>query len=304
MSPSGRPLLPTPSVEHPIAVVGATGEQGGAVARELLVRDVAVRALLRDPSAERARALDAAGAQLAEADFEDEASLREAFSGAAAVFAMASPTPDGGVEAEAEHGKAIARAAQAAGVANLVYSSVGGVERETGIPHFESKREIELLLLELGVPSTFIRPAFFMDNFARFMAPTQEDGSLVVRLPMPGDVPLQMIAVADVAAASVAALLAPSRVPDGAIEIAGDELTGQQVAAAYAEHRAMPARFEQLPTTGLDDDMRAMFEWFSNPPAYRADLALTRELVPGALRFAEWLRTTDSPPDANPRITP
>lgn len=293
MSSPDRPPPPTPSAEHPIVVVGATGEQGGAVARDLLARDVAIRALVRNPTAERARTLDASGAELAKADLEDEASLREAFASASAVFAMASPTPDGGVKAEAEHGKAIARAARGAGVPYLVYSSVGGVERDTGIPHFESKREIELLLLDLGVPSTFIRPAFFMDNFTRFMAPTQEDGTLVVRLPMPGDVPLQMIAVADVAAASVAALLDPSRVPDGAIEIAGDELTGEQVAAAFGEHRGMPARFEELPTTVLDDDMKAMFQWFSNPPAYLADLTVTRELVSEALSFAQWLKTTD-----------
>jgi uncharacterized protein YbjT (DUF2867 family) len=293
VSTSDRPRPPQPTADEPIVVVGATGEQGGTVARTLLARGTSVRAIVRDPDAERARALVAAGAQLAVADLADEPSLHAAFEGASAVFAMASPTPDGGVAAEAEHGKAIARAAAAIAVPHVVYSSVGGVERDSGIPHFESKFAIEQTLLELGVPCTFIRPVFFMDNFVRFMAPAEEDGTLVVRLPMPGDVPLQMIAVVDVAAVSVVALLDPGRLPAGAMEIAGDELTGEQVAAAFGDLRGLPARFEELPTTVLDDDNQAMFEWFAIPPAYQADIVGTRDLDPALLTFAQWLKTVD-----------
>lgn len=291
MSAPDRPRPPRPTADEPIAVVGATGEQGGAVARTLLERGTPVRAIARDPTSERARALAEAGAQVVAADLTDESSLRAGFDGASAVFAMASPTPDGGVEAEARHGKTIARAAAAVAVPHVVYSSVGGVDRDSGIPHFDSKLEIEQTLLELSVPCTFIRPVFFMDNFVRFMAPTEDDGTLVVRLPMPGDVALQMIAVVDVAAVSVVALLKPGRISDGAIEIAGDELTGEQVAAKFGELRGLPARFEQVPTTTLDDDNKAMFEWFANPPAYQADIDATRELDPQVLTFAQWLKT-------------
>jgi uncharacterized protein YbjT (DUF2867 family) len=293
MSSPGRPPAPHPTAERPIAVAGATGEQGGAVARDLLARRVPVRALVRNPDTERALALAAAGAELRTADFEDEESLRDAFAGTSAVFAMASPTPEGGVAAEAEHGLAMARAAADVDVPHVVYSSVGGVDRDTGIPHFESKREIERELLELGVPTTFIRPTFFMDNFIRFMAPTRDNGTLVLGLPMPGDVPLQMIAVTDVAAGSVAALLDPSRVPSGAIELAGDELTGHQAAAAFGRRRALSARYEELPSDTLDDDNRAMFKWFATLPAYEADLAASRQLVPDAMTFAGWLGTLD-----------
>jgi uncharacterized protein YbjT (DUF2867 family) len=204
---------------------------------------------------------------------------------------MASPTPEGGVAAEVQHGQAIARAAAAVGTPHVVYSSVGGVERDSGIPHFESKLKIERALLDLGVPTTFVRPVFFMDNFVRFMAPGEEDGTIVARLPMPGDVPLQMIAVVDVAAIAVVALLEPGRIPEGAIEIAGDELTGEQVAARFGERRGLPARFEQLPTTMLDDDTKAMFEWFATPPAYQADIDATRDLDPQVLTFAHGLKT-------------
>lgn len=304
MSASERPSSPQPTRERPIAVAGATGEQGGAVARDLIARGVPVRALVRDPGADRARALAAAGAELHTADFADEASLRDAFTGTSAVFMMASPTPEGGVAEEAEHGRAMARAAADVGVAHVVYSSVGGVDRDTGIPHFESKRDVEQTLLGLGVPSTFIRPTFFMDNFSRFMAPREEDGTLVLRMPMPGDVPLQMIAVIDVAAGAVAALLDPDRVPDGAIELAGDELTGEQAATAFGARRGLPARYEALPTDALDDDNRAMFEWFATLPAYAADLTATRRLVPAAMTFADWLATFDRPEPAQPEGRP
>jgi len=279
------------TVERSIAVVGATGEQGGGVARRLLSRGVAVRALVRDPQSDKARALADLGAVLTAGDLEKPAWLRAVFDGVDGVFAMASPTAERGADGEVEHGMAIAAAAAAAGVSHVVYSSVGGVERNTGIPHFESKHEIEQRLRELGVPTTFVRPVFFMDNFARFMPPTEEEGTLVLRLPMPGDVPLQMIAAADVAAIAVVALLEPERIPGGAIEIAGDELTGEQMAGAFGAQRGLPARFELLPLELLDDDQRAMFEWFSHPPAYQADFAATRQLYPQVASFAQWLQS-------------
>jgi uncharacterized protein YbjT (DUF2867 family) len=219
--------------------------------------------------------------------------LRAALTGAAALFAMASPTPERGADGETAHGQAIADAAAGVGLAHVVYSSVGGVERHTGIPHFESKHQVEQYLQELGVPTTFVRPVFFMDNFPRFMTPTVQDGSVVVRMPMPGDVPLQMIAATDVAMVSVIALLQPERVTDGAVEIAGDELTGEQIAAAYGRRRGLAGRYEAVPTDGLDDDSKAMFEWFARPPAYQADFAATKSLNPHVLTFGEWLKTNE-----------
>ena len=113
---------------------------------------------------------------------------------------------------------------------------------------------------------------------------------------MPGAVPLQMIAVTDVAAGSVTALLDPSLVPDGAIELAGDELTLEHAANALGQRQGLPARYEALPTGMLDDDSKAMFEWFATPPAFQADLAATRRLIPDALTFVRWLETVDLPP--------
>ncbi len=277
------------------AVVGATGQQGGATARALLSAGVEVRALVRDPEKPAAQALFAAGAQLAVADFDDPASLQTALDGVARVFAMTTMASGRGTTGEIDDGILIADAAKSAGVEHLVYSSVGGAERHTGIPHFESKRRVEEYIESLGVPTTFVRPTFFYDNLLS-QSPVPEDGEMVVRLPMPDGVPLQMVAVNDIGAVAAAVLIDPSRVPTGAIEIAGDELTGSQIADAFGRQAGQPARFEGLPPAAAgDDDLRAMFTWFATPPSYQADRALTADLDPQLQTFEQWLHERWSP---------
>ena len=270
------------------AVVGATGQQGGATVRALLAAGAHVRALVRRPDADAARDLADAGAELVRADLTHPASLEAAFTGVDGVFAMTTSFTDRGTDGETADGIRIADAARAAGVGHLVYSSVGGAERHTGVPHFESKRRVEEHITALGLPATFVRPVFFMEN----LAPTVEDGTSVLRMPMPGDVPVQMVAVDDIGAVAAAVLLDPSRVPGGAVEIAGDEVTGERAAAILGEAAGLPARYEALPVEVLDDhDMKAMFTWFVDErPAYRADLALTRELDPQVRDLAMWAR--------------
>ncbi|MGY1621093.1 NmrA/HSCARG family protein [Geodermatophilus sp. SYSU D00965] len=273
-----------------IAVVGATGQQGGATARALLAAGARVRALVRDP--DRARDLADRGADLVRADLQDPDSLRTAFRGAQRVFAMTTPFGPRGVDGELADGIALADAAADAGVEHLVFSSVGGAERHTGIPHFESKRRVEEHIEGLGLPATFVRPVFFMENL-RWMA-SAHDGGVVVRMALAAGVPLQMIAVADIGAVTAAVLLDPSRVPGGAVEIGGDERTGEQVAVAFGERAGLPARYEPLPLDALgeDEDSLAMFAWFAAPPAYRADFAATRALSPDLQDLPTWLART------------
>jgi uncharacterized protein YbjT (DUF2867 family) len=254
------------------AVVGATGQQGGATARALLAAGAGVRALVRDPASDAATALRAAGAELARADLTDTDSLRAAFTGVDGAFAMTTSFTPRGTDGEVADGTRIADAAKAAGLPHLVYSSVGAAERHTGIGHFESKRRVEEHITALGLPATIVRPVFFMEN----LQPTEENGGTVLRLPLPGGIPLQLIAVADIGAVAAAVLADPDRVPGGAVEIGGDERTGEQMAEVWG------ARYEPLPVDVLDDeDLRAMFTWFTTPrPTYRADFALTRALDP------------------------
>ncbi|MFG6444942.1 NmrA/HSCARG family protein [Microbacterium sp. P07] len=277
-----------------IAVFAATGSQGGAVVDALLSRGAGVRALLRDTGSEKARALAARGVELAKVDIDDAATLSSALDAVDAFWFMT--TPPGGIqnadtEGETNQGIALADAAAAARVPHVVFSSVGGAERHSGVPHFESKRLVEQHLAALGVASTVIRPVFFMENFFGF-APTVEEGTLVVRLPFADDVPMQMIAVRDIGTVAASALLEPSVLP-AEIEIAGDELTGSGIAAAFAERAGMPARYEALPLAVLDgqDDLQAMFRWFVETPAYQADIEATRRVAPDAATFRSWLDT-------------
>jgi uncharacterized protein YbjT (DUF2867 family) len=274
-------------------VVGATGLQGGATVRALLGANALVRALARRTDSDAARALTELGADLVVADLDDPESLRAAFTGVDGVFAMTTPGYDLRIDLEVRHGHAIVDAAAAARVPHVVYSSVGGAERHTGIPHFDSKRDIEEYLVAQGLSTTFVRPVFFMDNFAQFATPTMEDGTLLVRLPLPPGIPLQMITAEDVGAVAAAAALDPDRVPGGSIEIAGDELTGEQIAEAYQHRYDVPVRYEPLPieVLGGDADQRAMFKWLAHVPAWQADFAATRALAPRTKTFEQWLVT-------------
>ncbi|WP_164700250.1 NmrA/HSCARG family protein [Modestobacter sp. KNN46-3] len=287
-----------PSNDGPlVAVVGATGQQGGATARALLAAGVRVRALVRDPGKATAQALAARGADLVHADLRDPESLRTAFRGADRVFAMTTFADERGVDGEVQDGRALADAAAESGVGHLVYSSVGGAERETGVPHFESKRRVEEHIAALGVPATFLRPVFFLDNLTA-QGPTVEDGVVVVRLPLPADVPLQMVAVQDIGVAAAALLREPGQVPGGSVELVGDERTGAQIAAAFGAAAGLPGRYEALPLAvlGGDEDMTRMFRWFAELPAYQGDLAASRALVPDLHDLPGWLQSTGWPP--------
>ncbi|MFE4967585.1 NmrA/HSCARG family protein [Streptomyces sp. NPDC056660] len=272
-----------------VGVVGATGQQGGAVVRHLLAAGTAVRALVLDPASARARQLAALGVTLVPADLGDEAAVTAAFTGLDAVFAMTTFVTEGPA-GEVRHGRAIADAAEAAGVARVVYSSVGGAERATGIPHFESKWQVEEYLRSKDLSVTVIRPVFFMDNFTNRSPITDDQREQVFRYPLKPGVPLQMIAVEDIGAVCATALLDPAAIADGHLEIAGDELTPEQIARVFQEWSGVATRFEAEDVSGIaDDDQRAMYAWFTQPPSYIADFDATRRLRPSVLTLPGFL---------------
>lgn len=159
-----------------ILVTGATGNQGGAVARHLLQRgNFMVRAFVRDPNKPAAQALKQAGAELVFGDFSDRASLDRAMLGAVGVFSV--QNFQDGLDTEIRQGKAIADAAKAAGIKHFVYSSVGSAERKTGIPHFDSKFQVEEHIRAIGLPYTIMRPVFFFYNY-NGMRPMVSKGTL------------------------------------------------------------------------------------------------------------------------------
>jgi uncharacterized protein YbjT (DUF2867 family) len=275
----------------PIAVIGATGQQGRSVIDALHDADAPVRALVRNPDSSAARALRAAGADVVQADQEDSESLADALAGVASLFYMTTFEGPEGPAGEVRRGHAVADAAARANIPHVVYSSVGGAERGTGIPHFESKFDVEKRLDALA-STTILRPTFFMENLAAQLTPDQ-DGEIVIRMPMPGDVPMQMIAVRDIGRAAARLLLEPSAIDGDAIEVAGDELTLDLVAAQAGEALGVPARFETIPLEylGDDEDLKAMFRWFAKGSSYQADLARSRSLVPDVSDLRAWLAT-------------
>lgn len=146
-----------------VLIFGATGNVGGAAARELLKRGWQVRAVTRDPQSEKALVLRELGAEVVQADMDDRASLDAAFEGIKRVFSVQSWVTSG-VEGEIRQGKAVAEAAKAAGVEHLVYGSAGTGEAGTGVPHFECKVVVERYMRhELGLPTTAVRPGPFME---------------------------------------------------------------------------------------------------------------------------------------------
>ena len=281
----------TSSDVTPYAVIGATGKQGGAVVDALLAADQPVRAIVRDLDSVRSASLAARGVTLVHGDQDDPDSLADALRGVRGLYFMTTFTADaGGTEGETRRGRTVAQSAAQASVPHVVYSSVGGAERHSGVPHFESKRRVEEALAEV-VQASFVRPTFFMENLTGALK-ADDSAEFVYRFPMPGDVPLQMVAVADIGKVAAAVLMDPNLLPSGSIEIAGDQLTGSEIAAAIGRRLGKPARFEALPLSvlGEEPDRKAMFAWFADTPAYQADFDTTRRLDPGVLDLAAWLQ--------------
>lgn len=263
-----------------ILVLGGTGNQGGATARELLSRGWSVRALVRDPDKPEAQALKELGAVLVRGDLEDVASLRAAAEGVYGVFSVqALAYEPETLAAEVRHGKAVADVAKEAGVTHFVYSSVGGAERGTGIDHFESKAEIERHIKALGLPATILRPVFFMNNLLHF---ADVEGERVMSLPVEPDKPMQFIASDDIGVFAAEAFDRPAEFIGREIELAGDEITFPQVAEVYERITGTPSRLEATPIE------ERMFEWFAEE-GYQADIPALRELHPGLLTFEQFL---------------
>lgn len=279
------------AVAETILVLGGTGRQGGAVARDLLRRGFTVHALVRDPQKEEARALEEAGAVLVRGDMDDEASLAAAMEGVHGVFSVQTFRGSGGVEAEIRQGKAVADAAVRAGVKHFVYSSVGGADRDTRVPHFESKLVGEQYLATLDLPTTVLRPAMFHDILLD-IAPRPMQGELVLAMWLNPETSVQLIATSDIGAFAADAFENPEAWIGRTVDIAGEELTGPQMAAAFEAVSGIPTRFQQLPIEPLRagrEDLANMFDWFERE-GFQADLTELRKNRPNLLSLEEWLK--------------
>lgn len=282
-----------------ITVVGATGMQGRAVTAHLLAAGWQVTALTRDPASPAAEALAGAGARVVGADMADPRSLDAAFDGAHGVFSV-QPTvgspgtpPDFTADDEVAWGVNVAEAADRAGVAHLVFSSVGGAERhetETLPKNLVSKWRIERRIAELGLPATILRPVSFMENYSGGYY--LRDGALTTALAP--DVAQQVLAVDDVGAFAAKAFAAPDAWIGHSLELAGDALTPVRVAELIGESLGIDLPYVNIPVAVLREfsEAGAVAHTWLNERGYGADIAGVRALHPGLLDFPTWLART------------
>ena len=274
--------------ERTILITGATGQQGGATARALAGKGFKLRAMTRNPGSDAAKALAAAtGAELVKGELDDAASLKAALTGAWGAYAVQN-TWTAGVEGEETQGKRLATAAREAGVQHFVYASVASADRKTGIPHFDNKARVEDLVRSLGFPSyAIIRPVFFMENMP---SPWFLNGDSIYTAMKP-TTKLQMIAVRDIGQYGALAFTDAARFKNLELDIAGDNLTMPEAAAAMSKGLGRQITFVEIPIADVrknSEDFALMLEWFERV-GYDADIeSNTRAFGIRPTTFSEW----------------
>lgn len=300
-----------------IAILGATGAQGGGLVRAI-VNDpnggFAARAIVRDPKSDKARALAALGAEVVAGDVDDEASLRRAFAGAYGAYCVTFFWAHFSAEKEVAEAAAMARAAKAAGVKHVVWSTLEDTRKwvplsdtrmptlhgKYKVPHFDGKGEANAEFAKAGVPATLFHTSFYWDNLIHFgMGPRKgADGKLVFALPM-GARKLPGIAADDIGACAYGVFKAGDKFIGKSIGIAGEHLTGAQMAAALGRalgqevsYYAMP--FDDYRKLGFPgaDDLGNMFQFkhdFNADFCNARSVDASRALNPALQTFDRWL---------------
>ena len=272
-----------------ILVSGATGHQGGAVLRQLRERGFPVRALTRDPNQPKARGLTGHGVEVAQGNFDDPTSLRRALEGAYGAYSVEDSRV--GMEAEMRQGIEFANAAKRSDIRHFVYSSVGCADQRTGIPHFDSKFRIEEHIRGTGMRFTIVRPVFFMENWLG-MRDGIDQGTL--SLPLSPGTRLQMIAVEDIGRMVAIALERPGKWGGRTIEVAGDELSMTELAAAFTRVSGREVRYVQVPWQDFEaqagPEMTKMYRWFEEF-GYHVEIGAVRQENPSLMSFERWIQS-------------
>ena len=305
-----------------IAVLGATGAQGGGLARAVLADQeggFALRAITRNPDSDKAKALAAAGAEVVQADLDDEASLTAAFEGAYGAFCVTNFWEHFSPEKETAQGRNLANAAKAAGVQHVVWSTFEDVRdfvsldddrmptlmERYKVPHFDAKAEANKYFEEAGVPTTFLYTSFYWDNFIHFGSEPQrgEDGKLALVIPM-GDKRLPGIAVEDIGKCVYGIFKEGKEHIGKTIGVAGGHLTGAELAAGLSkalgeEVTYYPMPWDQYRALGFPgaEDLGNMMQFkhdFQDDYLGARNLDVCRRLNPELQTFSEWLATHGS----------
>ncbi|MCW5799167.1 MAG: Nucleoside-diphosphate sugar epimerase [Nitrospira sp.] len=300
-----------------IAVVGATGMQGGGLARAILAdpaSGLTVRALTRDVHSDKAKELARLGAEVVAADVHDEESLKRAFAGASGVFCVTFFWAHLSPEKEYAEAEAMAKAAKAVGVRHVIWSTLEDTRRwvpcsdsrmptlmgKYKVPHFDAKGEADQLFKQLGLPTTFLLTSFYWDNLIYFgMGPKPgPDGTLVFTLPM-GEARLPGIAADDIGKCALGIFKKRDAYLGKTVGIAGEHLTGSQMADALSKALGREVRYQAVPpevyrTFGFPgaDDLANMFQFkrdFNAVFCAAREPAIARALNGRLQTFAQWL---------------
>jgi uncharacterized protein YbjT (DUF2867 family) len=297
-----------------IAVVGATGQQGGGLVRAILADGrVRARALTRDPSSERAQELRALGAEVVFADLDAPATVERAFAGAQGAFCVTNYWEHFDADRETRQAHGLAAAAQRAGLRHVVWSTLEDTRRflpadgrrmpvlmgSYKVPHFDAKGEADRFFVERGLPVTLLRTSFYWDNLVTAMAPQRgPDGRLALVLPM-DDKPLPGIAVEDIGGCAAGILRSADKFVGRTVGIAGEQLTGAQMASALSQALHEPVAYVAMPPVQYAklgfpgaEDLANMFQFkrdFNDAYCAERPVAESKALHPGLLDFAAWL---------------
>ncbi|XP_019591384.2 nmrA-like family domain-containing protein 1 [Rhinolophus sinicus] len=283
-----------------IAVFGATGAQGGSVARAILESEkFAVRALTRDVTRSNALVLRDLGAEVVKGDLNDEASVEAALKGAYGAFVVTSFWDRHGKEKEVCQGKLVADVAKRLGLQHVVYSGLENVKRLTGgkleVGHFDGKGEVEEYFWSIGVPMTSVRMAAYFENFLTTWKPLKaSDGDYyTLALPM-GDIPMDGISVADIGAVISSIFNSPAEFVGKAVGLSAEALTIQQYADVLSKSlgkevrdaKITPEAYEKLGFSGAEG-LANMFRFYHMKPD--RDVKLTHRLNPKVKSFNQFI---------------
>jgi uncharacterized protein YbjT (DUF2867 family) len=282
-----------------VVVIGATGQQGGAVTRALMAGGHQVRALVRTPGAQAAGSLRSRGVEIVAGNLEDPASLDQALAGAEALFGVT--TPFEGVTAEAHKGMALVDAARRAGIAHMVYTSACNADHSTGIPSFEAKLRVEQHLRASGIPFTIVAPVYFMENLLTpFGLARIRQGEYTRWMPL--ERKLQMIAVDDIGRFCAQVFEQRETFLGRRIDLASDELDAPEAAAHLSrvlgrEIRPVALPLESFPADGeLGRNVAALLAWMART-GFSADIEAVRHQFPefGWRTFGSWCASHFTP---------
>lgn len=305
-----------------IAVVGATGSQGSGLIRAILddpSREFTARAITRDPKSPKAQELARQGVEVVAGDIDDEASIARAFEGAYGAFCVTFFWNHFSPEREQTNASTLAKAAKQAHLKHVIWSTLEDTRKLVPLsdnrmptlqgkykcPHFDAKGESDHFFTDLGLPVTFLRTTFYWDNMIMFgMGPKRgADGKLVLTFPI-GDKRLSGIASEDIGKAAFGIFKAGSKYIGKTVGIAGEHLTGAQMAASLSKAFGEEVRFQEISPDAYRklgfpgaEDLGNMFQYyrdFEKEFVGGRDLAVARSLAPSLQSFDQWVAKNKS----------